>query len=73
MGILTILNEQAEKVCKELLKAKRKKRAAAAAHDTVKAAYHEGRAEELEKWLNSLEDLIEKIIDNKGGGKNERK
>lgn len=68
MGILTVLNEQAEKVCKELLKAKRKKRAAAAAHDTLKAAYHEGRAEELEKWLNNLEDLIEKII-NKGGAK----
>lgn len=68
MKILTELNEQAEKVCKELLKAKRKKRAAAAAHDTVKAAYHEGRAEELEKWLNNLEDLIEKII-NKGGAK----
>ena len=73
MGILTILNEQAEKVCKELLKAKRKKRAAEAALDPLKAAYNAGRAEELEKWLNSLEDLIEKIIDNKGGGKNDRK
>lgn len=57
MDILTELNEQAEKVCKELVKAKR------AAKETkgVKAAYQKGRAEELDKWLSSLENMITKI------------
>lgn len=71
MKILTELNKQAEKVCTELLKAKRATREGEATLNPMKAAYNKGRAEELEKWLHSLEDLIEKIIDNKGGAKNE--
>lgn len=58
MLFLSELNEQAEKVCKELVEAKR----AAKAEKGVKAAYHKGRAEELEKWLASLENMITKVI-----------
>ena len=59
MLFLSELNEQAEKVCKELIEAKR----AAKAEKGVKAAYHKGRAEELEKWLSSLENMITKVMD----------
>lgn len=58
MDFLTELNEQAEKVCKELIAAKR----AAKAEKGVKAAYHKGRAEELDKWLSSLEKTITKVM-----------
>lgn len=61
MNIVTVLNAQAEKVCKELQAAKR----AAKAEKGVKAAYHKGRAEELDKWLSSLENMITKIIERK--------
>jgi hypothetical protein len=61
MSILTELNAQAEKVCKELQAAKR----AAKSEKGVKAAYHKGRAEELEKWLASLESMILKILERK--------
>ena len=59
MLFLSELNEQAEKVCRELVAAKR----AAKAEKGVKAAYHKGRAEELEKWLASLENMITKVMD----------
>ncbi len=65
MNILTELNEQAEKVCKELIAAKR----AAKSEKGVKAAYHKGRAEELEKWLHSLESIIAKIIERREDAK----
>ena len=58
MSILTELNEQAEKVCKALLEAKRATKEAEAARDPLKAAYHAGRREELEKWLASVEGFI---------------
>ena len=63
MDFLTDLNEQAEKVFNELIAAKR----AAKEHDEGKpaAAYHRGRAEELEKWWCSLEEMITKIIERK--------
>lgn len=68
MSLLTELNEQANKVCKDLVEAKR----ATKAEKGVKAAYHKGRVEELEKWLASLENLIAKIMarNAKGGGDN---
>ena len=59
MSFLTELNEQAEAVCWELIAAKR----AAKAETGVKAAYHKGRAEELNKWLESLENMITKITE----------
>lgn len=59
MLFLSELNEQAEKVCKELIEAKR----AAKAEKGVKAAYHKGRAEELDKWLSSLEKMITKVME----------
>lgn len=58
MNFLTELNEQANKVCTELIAAKR----AAKAEQGERAAYHRGRAEELEKWLSSLECMINRII-----------
>lgn len=58
MLFLSELNEQAEKVCKELIAAKR----AAKTEKGVKAAYHKGRAEELDKWLASLENMITKVM-----------
>jgi hypothetical protein len=61
MNFLTELNEQANAVCKELQAAKR----AAKAEKGVKAAYHKGRAEELGKWLASLENMITKITERK--------
>lgn len=59
MLFLSELNEQAEKVCKELIEAKR----AAKAEKGAKAAYHKGRAEELDKWLSSLESMITKVME----------
>lgn len=59
MLFLSELNEQAEKVCKELIAAKR----AAKAEKGAKAAYHKGRAEELDKWLSSLESMITKVME----------
>lgn len=53
------LNEQANKVCKDLLEAKRE----AKANKGKKAAFHEGRVQELGKWLCSLENLMEKLTD----------
>lgn len=73
MNIVTELNEQAEKVCKELVAAKREEKEAVAARDPLRAAYHKGRAEELEKWLASLENMITKIIENREGAQNGRK
>lgn len=68
MNFLTELNEQANAVCKELQGAKR----AAKAEKGVKAAYHKGRAEELEKWLASLENLITKITERNADNNTER-
>lgn len=65
MNIITELNEQAEKVCKELVLAKRAAKEAKAAREPLKAAYHKGRAEELDKWLASLENTITKIIESR--------
>lgn len=59
MKLLTELNNQANFVTDELIKAKR----AAKSGKGVAAAYQQGRAEELEKWLHSLEDLIKKILE----------
>ena len=69
MNIVTELNEQAEKVCKELVAAKRAEKEAVAARDPLRAAYHKGRAEELEKWLASLENMITRIIESREGRK----
>ena len=60
MNFLTELNEQANKVCNELIAAKRARKAAKTKAD---AAYHAGRAEELEKWHASLENMITKITE----------
>lgn len=69
MDILTELNEQAETVCRELLSAKRATKEAEAARDPLKAAYNKGRAEELEKWLHSVEGMISKIVERREGDK----
>lgn len=69
MNIITELNAQAETVCNELLHAKRAAKEAEAARDPLRAAYNKGRAEELEKWLASLESMITKIIESREGGK----
>lgn len=53
------LNKQAETLVEELRAAKK----AAKENKGVKAAYHKGRAEELEKWWRSVEAMIEKIIE----------
>ena len=58
-GFLKELNEQAETIVAELRAAK----TAAKENKGVKAAYHKGRAEELEKWWRSVEAMIEKIIE----------
>ena len=63
------LNRQANKICDDLIAAKR----AAKENKGAKAAYHEGRAEELGKWLASVEALLEKLTDEREkGGKYER-
>lgn len=58
MNIIAELNEQAEKIVKELVLAKRQ----AKENVGTKRAYHKGRAEELEKWLSSVENMITKIL-----------
>lgn len=65
MNFVNELNEQAERITKDLLAAKR------AAKETkgVKAAYQRGRAEELEKWLASVESMITRIIERREAGK----
>ena len=55
------LNKQANKICNDLIAAKR----AAKESKGKAAAYQQGRAEELEKWLASVEALIEKLTENK--------
>lgn len=55
------LNEQANKICDELRAAKR----AAKESKGKAAAYQQGRAEELEKWLESVEALIDKLAERK--------
>ena len=62
MDFLTELNEQANKVCNGLIAAKRAKKDA---KTKAEAAYHAGRVEELEKWLESLENMITKITERK--------
>ena len=64
MNFLTELNEQAEKVFNELILAKRAvKEFDEGPLSSPTAAYHKGRAEELEKWYNSLENMIEKVLE----------
>lgn len=62
MDFLTELNMKADMVFNELIAAKR----AAKAEKGVKAAYQRGRAEELEKWWQSLENMIKAVADRKG-------
>lgn len=56
------LNRQANHICDDLIAAKR----AAREKKGKAAAYQEGRVEELEKWLASVEDMLKKIAENKG-------
>lgn len=58
------LNAQANYLTDELIAAKR----AAKAGKGKAAAYQQGRAEELEKWLNSVEAMLEKLTAKKGKG-----
>lgn len=53
------LNKQANDILNELIAAKRAKKR----NNGAFAAYHEGRAEELEKWLHSVEKLLEKVTE----------
>lgn len=53
------LNRLANRLTDELIAAKR----AAKAGKGKAAAYQQGRAEELEKWLQSTEDMLEKITE----------
>lgn len=55
------LNKQANKICNDLMAAKR----AAKESKGKDAAYQQGRAEELAKWLESVEALIEKVAENR--------
>lgn len=55
------LNEQANKICNELIAAKR----AAKEGKGKAAAYQQGRAEELAKWLESVEALIARLAENR--------
>lgn len=55
------LNKQANKICDDLIAAKR----AAKESKGNAAAYQQGRAEELEKWLASVEALIEKLTESR--------
>ena len=59
------LNEQANKICDDLIAAKR----AAKENKGKVAAYHEGRAEELAKWLESVEALLAKVTESRKGKK----
>lgn len=58
------LNAQSNYLTDELIAAKR----AAKAGKGKAAAYQQGRAEELEKWLNSVEAMLEKLTAKKGKG-----
>ena len=59
--LLHELNEQANKICDDLIAAKRE----AKKNKGKAAAYQQGRAEELAKWLESVEALIEKLRENR--------
>ena len=69
MDFLTELTEQAETVFNELIAAKRE--AKAATSETAKA-YNLGRAEELEKWWESLEEMILKTIERRASERKEQ-
>lgn len=69
MDFLTELTEQAETVFNELIAAKRE--AKAATSERVKA-YNLGRAEELEKWWESLEEMILKTIERRSSERKEQ-
>lgn len=60
-NIVLELNELANRLTDELIAAKR----AAKAGKGKEAAYQQGRAEELEKWLQSTEDMLAKITDSR--------
>ena len=66
--ILKDLSEQANRICDELINAKR----AAKNGKGAAAAYQKGRAEELKKWLHSVEEMIEKIMEARKGRNNEQ-
>lgn len=66
--IVNDLNRQANRICDELIKAKR----AARESEGAAAAYQKGRAEELVKWLESVEALIDKLQENRESRKNGR-
>ena len=55
------LNIQANNICNELIAAKR----AAKENKGKAAAYQQGRAEELAKWLESVEAMLEKLTEKK--------
>lgn len=61
-NIMHELNELANRLTDDLIAAKR----AAKAEKGKAAAYQQGRAEELEKWLQSTEDMLEKVTERKG-------
>lgn len=58
-NIMHELNELANRLTDELIAAKR----AAKAGKGKAAAYQQGRAEELAKWLQSTEDMLERITE----------
>ena len=58
-NIVLELNELANRLTDELIAAKR----AAKAGKGKEAAYQQGRAEELEKWLQSTETMLERMIE----------
>lgn len=60
-NIMHELNELANRLTDDLIAAKR----AAKAEKGKAAAYQQGRAEELEKWLQSTEDMLEKVTERK--------
>ena len=60
-NIMHELNELANRLTDDLIAAKR----AAKAGKGKTAAYQQGRAEELEKWLQSTEDMLEKVTERK--------
>ena len=60
-NIMHELNELANRLTDELIAAKR----SAKASKGKTAAYQQGRAEELEKWLQSTEDMLERITERK--------
>ena len=58
-NIMQELNELANRLTDDLIAAKR----AAKAEKGKAAAYQQGRAEELAKWLQSTEDMLAKITE----------